>query len=177
MSAHPDGRGEASTYRWSGGRDKYESSVVLNETFAYACRSSKRLSKLECSCRNELPHAAFSWEGADSQWEKVYYTLPKCSSHQDASSDMQHDLLRWLCDLDLRWPGVRFTNWPFEVKKHTSRSGLTRGAQWYPYNSPFLCSSEVNDKNIFLPKHVILTFDDLWFTHYWSDRQSEDADW
>ena len=28
-----------------------------------------------------------------------------------------------------------------------------------------------------LPKHVILTFDDLWCTHYWSDRQSEDADW
>ena len=35
------------------------------------CRSSKRLSKLECSWRNELSHAAFSWEGAGSQWEKV----------------------------------------------------------------------------------------------------------
>ena len=32
-------------------------------------------------------------------------------------------------------------------------------------------------KNIFPPKHVILTFDDLWYTYYWSDRQSEGADW
>ena len=31
-------------------------------------------------------------------WENV----PKCSSHQDTSADMQHDLLRSLCDLDLR---------------------------------------------------------------------------
>ena len=28
--------------------------------------------------------------------------VPKCSSHQDASSDMQHDLLKSVCDLDLR---------------------------------------------------------------------------
>ena len=28
--------------------------------------------------------------------------VPKCSSHQDASSDMQYNLLRSLCDLDLR---------------------------------------------------------------------------
>ena len=28
--------------------------------------------------------------------------VPKCSSHQDRSADMQHDLLRSLIDLDLR---------------------------------------------------------------------------
>ena len=28
--------------------------------------------------------------------------VPKCSSHQDASADMQHDLVRLLCDLDLK---------------------------------------------------------------------------
>ena len=28
--------------------------------------------------------------------------VPKCSSHQDGSVDMQHDLLRPLVDLDLR---------------------------------------------------------------------------
>ena len=72
--------------------------------------------------------------------------VPKCSSHQDASSDMQQDLLRSLCDLDLSWHGVKFTNSPFEVKKHISRSGLTRGTQWCPNHSPILCSSEVNDK-------------------------------
>ena len=31
-------------------------------------------------------------------------------------------------------------------------------------------------KNIILKK-VILTFDDLWCTHYWSERQSEGTDW
>ena len=28
--------------------------------------------------------------------------VPKCSSHQDGSADMQHDVLRSLIDLDLR---------------------------------------------------------------------------
>ena len=31
-------------------------------------------------------------------WERFL----KCSSHQDGSADMQHDLLRSLIDLDLR---------------------------------------------------------------------------
>ena len=48
--------------------------VEYEHTGSYSneiCRSAKRLSKFECRSRNELPHAAFSWEGADSQWEKV----------------------------------------------------------------------------------------------------------
>ena len=40
----------------------------------------------------------------------------------------------------------------------------------------YICSSEVIDKN-FSPKNVNLTFDDLWCTHYWSDRQSEGPVW
>ena len=83
--------------------------------------------------------------------------VPKCSSHQDASSDMQHDLLRSLCDLDLGWPEVKVTNLPFKVKKHISRSGLTRGTQWCQNYSPILCSSEVIDKKTFPLKNVVLT--------------------
>ena len=85
------------------------------------------------------------WQKRDRDLGKV----PKCLSHQDASSDMQHDLLRSLCDLDLRWPGVKFTNWPFEVKKHISRSGLTWGTLWCQNYSPNSCSSEVIDKKRF----------------------------
>ena len=36
--------------------------------------------------------------------------VPMCSSHQDGSADMQHDLLRSLIDLDLKCPEVKFTN-------------------------------------------------------------------
>ena len=32
-------------------------------------------------------------------------------------------------------------------------------------------------KNISPLKNVILTFDDLWCTHYWWERQSEGTDW
>ena len=60
----------------------------------------------------------------------------------------------------------KVTNLPFKVKKHISRSGLTRGTQWCKNYSPNLCSSEVIDKKTFPLKNVILTFDDLWCTHY-----------
>ena len=62
---------------------------------------------------------------------------------------MQHDLLRSLCDLDLSWPEVKGSNLPFKVKKHISRSGLTRGTQWCQNYSHILCSSEVIDKKRF----------------------------
>ena len=58
--------------------------VEYEHTGSYSneiCRSAKRLSKFECSCRNELPHAAFSWEGTVSQWEKVYWmSMPKLNA-------------------------------------------------------------------------------------------------
>ena len=42
------------------------------------------------------------------KWARDMGLVPQCSSCQGASTNMQHDLLRWHCDLDLAWPGVKF---------------------------------------------------------------------
>ena len=76
--------------------------------------------------------------------------VPQCSPRQGASIDMQHDLLRSHCDLDLALPEVKFSNWPFKNKKNMDRSGLTaRGTRLCQNHSPSFSSLEViHEKNI-----------------------------
>ena len=74
------------------------------------CLSAKRLSKFECSCRNELPHAAFSWEGADSLCEKVYVDMRRPLSEWYPSWRHQCNLPIWAEQMPIRnekrciWP-------------------------------------------------------------------------
>ena len=46
--------------------------------------------------------------------------MPKSSSCQDASFNMQLDLFRSLSDLDLGWPEVKVIEWPFHHKVYES---------------------------------------------------------
>ena len=55
-------------------------------------------------------HFTFLLITFDRKRDRDMGKVPKCSSHQDGSADMQHDLLRSLVDLDLRWSEVKFTN-------------------------------------------------------------------
>ena len=42
------------------------------------------------------------------KWARDVGLMPQCFSRQGASTDMQHDLLRSHCDLDLAWPEIKF---------------------------------------------------------------------
>ena len=86
--------------------------VEYEHTGSYSneiCRSAKRLLKFECSFRNELPHAAFSWEGADSQWEKVYVDMRRPLSEWYPSWRHQCNLPIWAEQMPIR-NGKRCTN-------------------------------------------------------------------
>ena len=56
--------------------------------------------------------------------------VPNNLARRAASDDVHIDLLGPWSDLGLTWPGVKFSNWPFKVKKYTFRTGLTRQTQW-----------------------------------------------
>ena len=47
-----------------------------------------------------------------------------------ASEDVHSDLLGPWSDLDLTWPGVKFSNWPLKVKKYMFWAGSTRRTRW-----------------------------------------------
>ena len=77
------------------------------------------------------------------KWAREVGLMPQCSPRQGASTDMQYDLLRSHCDLDLAWTVVKVSNWPFKNKKHMDRSGLTKGTRWCQNYSPSFSSLEV----------------------------------
>ena len=102
-----------------------------------------------------------------AKWAGDVGLVPQCSSRQGASrrlissrqgyrlvkaTDMQYDLLRSHCDLDLAWPEDKFQNWPFKDNKHMDRSGLTRGTRWCQNYSPSFSTSEVIHWQTFPPK-------------------------
>ena len=62
--------------------------------------------------------------------------VPNCSSRQEATTDMQHDLLKSLCDIDLGWTKVKFATSSFNGKKYIKRSDLTSVAWWCPKYFP-----------------------------------------
>ena len=80
--------------------------------------------------------------------------VPHCSSRQGASTDMQHDLLRSHCDLDLAWPEVNFFIDLTRIKKHMDRCGLTRGTRWCQNYSPSFYIWEVIHEQTILPKRT-----------------------
>ena len=57
-----------------------------------------------------------------------YKSSLKCP--QDASNDMQHDLLKSFRDLDVGWSDVKITKWLFRMKKYMNRSALKRETRW-----------------------------------------------
>ena len=65
------------------------------------------------------------------EWHRDKGLVPKCSSCQDTSFDMRFDLFRSIRDIDLGWPEVKFTWWPFQVTKYMSRSASTRERWWW----------------------------------------------
>ena len=61
---------------------------------------------------------------------------------------MQVDLFRSIRDLDLGWPEVKVTKWPFLVTKYMSRSALTRERRWWKHQCSISNSEEVIDEKI-----------------------------
>ena len=57
--------------------------------------------------------------------------IRQCSSCQGACNDMRLDLFRPIRDLDLGWPEVKITKWPFGGTKCVRRSALTRERRWW----------------------------------------------
>ena len=82
------------------------------------------------------------------EWDTDMGWVPKCSSRQDASTDMRIDLFRSIRDLDLGWPEVKVTKWPFGVKKYMSRSALTRERRWCQNQRSISNSEEVIDEKL-----------------------------
>ena len=56
--------------------------------------------------------------------------VPSYLARRAASEVVHIDLLGSWSDLDLTWPEVKFSNWPFKVKKYMFRTGLTRRTRW-----------------------------------------------
>ena len=62
--------------------------------------------------------------------DKDAQMVPSYLARRAASEVVHIDLLGSWSDLDLTWPEVKFSNWPFKVKKYMFRTGLTRRTRW-----------------------------------------------
>ena len=79
-----------------------------------------------------------------------------CSSCQDASTDMRHDLLGPACDLTWPWPEVKY--WPDHLRSpgtYMIRRTLTRGTRWYTNQAASLFSSKVSTTNVFVKTETL----------------------
>ena len=52
--------------------------------------------------------------------------MPNDLARRASSDDVHVDLLGSWSDLDQTWPEVKFSNWPFKVKKYMFQTGSTR---------------------------------------------------
>ena len=75
-------------------------------------------------------------------------------------------------DLDLRWPEVKYSNWPFKVKNHMFRTGLTRRTRWCPFYFRISDTKKVLMKNHLREKRQF-SFDVLWTQNYWTWVKSD----
>ena len=93
--------------------------------------------------------------------------LPNDLARRAASEDVQlHiDPLGSWSDLGLAWPGVKFSNWPFKVKKYMCRNSSMRRARWCHFFRIFHIEKVNNEKPS--PWKTTLSFDDLCSQNYW----------